>query len=77
MRTLALPPGARVPVDAEEWYGAIGVVTRGRVQLELRDGRPGPVLGRNACFWVRGTGVRALRNPGQSPARVRIATPPN
>jgi hypothetical protein len=66
-------------VDAEEWYDAIGVgvVTRGRVQLELRHGRPGSVLGRDACLWVRGTGVRAVRNPGQSPAGVRIATPPN
>jgi hypothetical protein len=41
---------------------AFGVVTRGRVQLELRDGEPGPVLGRDAGFWLRGTGVRALWN---------------
>ncbi|WP_245828488.1 DUF6069 family protein [Micromonospora avicenniae] len=42
----------------------MGVVTRGQVQLELRDGEPGPVLERGAGFWLRGTGVRALRNPG-------------
>lgn len=45
------------------------------VQLELHDGEPGPVLGRDAGFWLRGTGVRALRNPGRRTARVRIVTP--
>ncbi|MEU4290223.1 DUF6069 family protein [Kribbella sp. NPDC026596] len=45
------------------------------MQLELRDGEPGPVLGRDAGFWLRGTGVRALRNPGRCTARVRIVTP--
>ena len=61
---------------AGEWRDAFGVVTRGRVQLELRDGEPGPVLGRDAGFWLRDTGVRALRNPGRRTARVRIVTPP-
>ena len=75
MWTLALRDGARVAVDAAEWYDAFGVVTSGRVQLELRDGEPGPVLGPDAGFWLRGTGVRALRNPGRSTARVRIVTP--
>ncbi|WP_433469827.1 DUF6069 family protein [Spirillospora sp. CA-128828] len=75
MRTLALRGGARVAVVAAEWCDAFGVVTRGRVQLELRDGEPGPVLGRDAGFWLRGTGVRALRNPGRRTARVRIITP--
>ncbi|MEU1812854.1 DUF6069 family protein [Micromonospora aurantiaca (nom. illeg.)] len=74
-RTLALPGGARVPVVAAQWRQAYGVVTRGRVQLELRDGTPGPVLGRDAGFWLRGTGVRALRNPGRRTATVRILTP--
>jgi hypothetical protein len=73
--TLALRGGARVAVVAAEWCDAFGVVTRGRVQLELRDGEPGPVLGRDAGFWLRGTGVRALRNPGRRTARVRIVTP--
>ena len=58
MRTLALRGGERVAVVAEEWCGVFGVVTRGRVQLELRDGEPGPVLGHDAGFWFRGTGVR-------------------
>lgn len=75
MWTLALRGGARVAVVAAQWCDAFGVVTRGRVQLELRDGEPGPVLGRDAGFWLRGTGVRALRNPGRSTARVRIVTP--
>ncbi|MFD3310626.1 hypothetical protein [Streptomyces sp. NPDC058694] len=75
MRTLTLRGGARVAVVEAEWYDAFGVVTRGRVQLELRDGEPGPVLGRNAGFWLRGTGVRALRNPGRRTATVRIVTP--
>jgi hypothetical protein len=75
VRTLALRGGARVAVVAAEWCDAFGVVTRGRVQLELRDGEPGPVLGRDAGFWLRGTGVRALRNPGRRTARVRIVTP--
>ncbi|NKZ02503.1 DUF6069 family protein [Actinomadura latina] len=75
MRTLALRGGARVAVDADEWHDAFGVVTRGRVQLELRGGEPGPVLGRDAGFWLRGTGVRALRNPGRRTATVRMITP--
>ena len=75
MRTLALRGGARVAVVTAEWRDAFGVVTRGRVQLELRDGEPGPVLGRDAGFWLRGTGVRALRNPGRRTARVRVVTP--
>ncbi|MEU9397850.1 hypothetical protein AB0D86_48770 [Streptomyces sp. NPDC048324] len=60
MRTLALRGGARI---AAEWSDAFSVVTRERVQLKLRDGEPGPVLGRDAEFWLRGTGARALRNP--------------
>lgn len=75
MRTLALRGGARVAVVVAEWCDAFGVVTRGQVQLEPRDGEPGPVLGRDAAFWLRGTGVRALRNPGRRTARVRIVTP--
>lgn len=70
MWTLALRGGGRVAVVAAEWCDAFGVVTHGRVQLELRDGEPGPVLGRDAGFWLRGTGVRALRNPGRRTARV-------
>ena len=50
MWALALRGGARVAVVAAEWCDAFGVVTRGRVQLELRDGEPGPVLGRDAGF---------------------------
>jgi hypothetical protein len=73
--TLALPGGARVAVNAAQWYDAFGVVTSGRVQLELRDGEPGPVLERDAGFWLRDTGVRALRNPGRFIAKVRIVTP--
>jgi hypothetical protein len=45
------------------------------VQLELRDGEPGPVLGRDAGFWLRGTGIRALPNPGRPTATARIVTP--
>ncbi|MGY0232241.1 DUF6069 family protein [Longispora urticae] len=75
MRTLTLRGGARVAVDAAEWRDAFGVVTRGRVQLELRDGGPGPVLGTDAGFWLRGTGVRALRNPDRRTARVRVVSP--
>ncbi|WP_238015445.1 hypothetical protein KZZ52_44730 [Dactylosporangium sp. AC04546] len=75
MWTLALRGGERVAVVAAQWRDAFAVVTRGRVQLELRDGEPGPVLGRDAGFWLRGTGVRALRNPGRRTATVRIVTP--
>ena len=66
MWTLALRGGARVAVVAAEWCDAFGVVTRGRVQLELRDGEPGPVLGRDAGFWLRDTGVRAPAEPRPS-----------
>jgi hypothetical protein len=64
--TLAMRGGARVAVVAAQWREVFGVLTGGRVQLELRDGEPGPVLGRDAGFWLGGTGVRALRNPGRS-----------
>jgi hypothetical protein len=73
--TLAPGGGVRVVVVAAQWREVFGVVTGGRVQLELRDGEPGPVLGRDAGFWLFGTGVRALGNPGRSTARVRILTP--
>jgi hypothetical protein len=73
--TLALRGGARGAVVAAECCDAFGVVTRGRVQLELRGGESGPVLGRDAGFWLRGTGVRALRNPGRHRARVGIVIP--
>ncbi|MEV2255229.1 hypothetical protein AB0I94_32440 [Streptomyces sp. NPDC050147] len=76
MQTLALRAGARIAVIAEEWHNAFCIVTQGRVQLELRDGEPGPVLGHDAAFWLRGTGVRALHNPDPRTARVRIITPP-
>ncbi|MFG2369246.1 hypothetical protein ACGFY3_48010 [Streptomyces mirabilis] len=75
MWTLTLRGGARVAVVAAEWHDAFGVVTRGRLQLELHDGEPGPVLGRDAGFWLRGTGVRALHNPGRRTARVHIVIP--
>ncbi|MEU5931720.1 hypothetical protein [Micromonospora sp. NPDC047187] len=75
MWTLTLRGGARAAVVTAEWYDAFGVITSGRVQLELRDGEPGPVLGRDAGFWLRGTGVRALRNPGRRTARARVFTP--
>lgn len=75
MWTLALRGGERVTVVPGEWSDVFGVVTRGRVQLELRDGEPGPVLGRDASFWLRGTGVRALRNPDRRPARVGFVKP--
>jgi hypothetical protein len=74
VRTLVLRGGERIAVVAAEWRDAFGVVTRGRVQLELRDGEPGPVLRRDAGFWLRGTGVRALRNPGRRTATVRVVT---
>ncbi|MEV4642184.1 hypothetical protein AB0J80_33025 [Actinoplanes sp. NPDC049548] len=74
MWTLTLRGGGRVAVLPAQWYDAFAVVVRGRVQLELRDGGPGPVLGRHAGFWLRGTGVRALRNPGRRTAQVRIIT---
>jgi hypothetical protein len=61
-------------VVAAEWCDAFGVVTRGQVQLELRNGDLGPVLGRDAGFWLRGTGVRALQNPGRRTAMVRVVT---
>lgn len=75
MWTLTLRGGARVAVVAAEWCDAFGVVIRGRIQLELGDGEPGPALGCDAGFWLRGTGVRALRNPGRRTAEVRIVTP--
>lgn len=75
MRTLALRGGERAPVFSSEWHDAFGVVTRGRVQLELRGGEPGPILGTDAGFWLRDTGVRALRNPDRAIAAVRIFTP--
>lgn len=75
MRSLALPGGARVPVDPAAWDDALGVVTSGRVQLERRDGEPGPLLLCGATFWLRGTGVRTLRNPDSTTATVLVVTP--
>ena len=72
MRTLALHGGARVAVVKDEWPDAFGFVSRGRLQLELRDGEPGPVPGRDAGFWLRGAGPRVLMNPGRGTATVHI-----
>ncbi|HET6354268.1 hypothetical protein [Streptomyces sp.] len=66
MWTLALRGGARVAVVAAEWCDAFGVAIRGLVRLELRDGEPGPVLGRDAGFRLRGTGVRRPAKPRPS-----------
>lgn len=74
MRTLALRGGARIPIDPADWSDALFVITRGRILLERSDGTPGPVLGRDAAFWLRDTGVRAFRNPGACAATVRILT---
>ncbi|KUJ34482.1 hypothetical protein ADL25_40780 [Streptomyces sp. NRRL F-5122] len=68
---------ARAAVVAAEWCDALGVVTRGRMQVEPHDGEPGPDLGRDAGFRLRGTGVHALRNAGHRTARVRMVTPRN
>jgi hypothetical protein len=61
-------------VVAAEWRDAFGVVTRGRVQLKLRDGEPGSVLGRDAGFWLRDTGVAPYATPAV--ARRRCASSP-
>ncbi|MEU4478989.1 hypothetical protein AB0F68_13105 [Micromonospora sp. NPDC023966] len=74
MRTLALGAGERSAVVAAEWRDAFDVVTRGRVQLELRDGQSGSVLGRAAGFWLRGIGVAARATPAV--ARRRCASSP-
>jgi hypothetical protein len=66
--TLALRGGARV---AAQWCDAFGVVTRGRVQLELRDSEPG--LSSDA---TPGSGSAAPASaPCGTPARVHIVTP--
>ncbi|MDW5327031.1 hypothetical protein [Plantactinospora sp. KLBMP9567] len=67
--------GLTAPSIRAEWCDAFGAVTRGQVPLELRAGEPGPVLGRDAGFWLRGAGVRVLRNPDRRTARVRIVAP--
>ncbi|MFI6875499.1 hypothetical protein ACIBL6_18860 [Streptomyces sp. NPDC050400] len=77
MQTLTLRGGARVAVVAAAWNDAFAIVTRGRVQLELRDGESGPLLGTGAGFWLCGTGVRALRNPDRRTTTVCIITPPD
>jgi len=70
VRTLALRGGARVAVVAAEWCDAFGVVTRGRVQLELRDGKPGRPTARVRIVTPRVTTrhlpvpVRQLPNDG-------------
>jgi hypothetical protein len=53
-------------VVAAQWCDAFGVVTHGRVQLELRDGEPGPVLECDAGFWLRGTGFPRPAQPRPS-----------
>ncbi|WP_433308944.1 hypothetical protein ACQP0U_19235 [Micromonospora sp. CA-269861] len=71
MWTLTLPGGARAAVAATDWYDAFGVVTSGRVQLELRDGEAGPVLGRDAGFWLPGNrGVLVGATPRLHGSRV-------
>ncbi|MFE7708076.1 hypothetical protein ACFU6I_20280 [Streptomyces sp. NPDC057486] len=80
MRTLTLCGGARVAVIAAQWCDAFGVVTCGRVQLELRDGEPGPVLVPLIEVEARATAARRIREakggtstPSPSPARPSTA----
>ena len=75
MRTLALRGGERVAVVAAEWYDAFGVVTRGRVQLELRDGEPGPVLGRGATASPGRSSDAAPGSGSAAPASAPCGTP--
>ena len=75
MWTLALRGGARVAVVAAEWCDAFGVVTRGRVQLELRDGEPGPVLGRGATASPGRSSDAAPGSGSAAPASAPCGTP--
>ena len=73
MWTLALRGDARVAVVAAvavEWCDVFDVVTRGRVQLELRNGKPRPFHGKGAHRHAHGhdrhlpVPVRQLPNDG-------------
>jgi hypothetical protein len=63
-----LAPGAARTYDPGEWAGALVVLARGRVELEVRDGGDRVVLSRGAIFWLDGLPLRALHNRGEEDA---------
>jgi hypothetical protein len=67
VRRVAVAPGAARAYDKADWYGALVVVARGRIELE---GLSGSRVGfeRGAVPWLVGLPLRALHNHGREPA---------
>jgi hypothetical protein len=67
LRVVVIPPGCTHPFDPGHWRGALIVVERGTIELELRSGR------RLACAQgyigtLSGLRLRALHNRGDRTA---------
>jgi hypothetical protein len=64
---VTVPPGGRRAHDDAEWRGALVVITQGEIELEMTDDTSCR-LARGAVLWLTGLSLRALRNPGATPA---------
>ena len=69
LRVVTVPPGGERPFDAAEWRGALVLVEAGTIELDCLGGSR-ERFGHGDVLWLDGLPVRALRNPGQAPARL-------
>ena len=67
LHLLVLPPGCTHPFDPGQWRGALIVVERGAIELELRSGRRVP-WPQSYIGTLSGLTLIALHNPGGRPA---------
>jgi hypothetical protein len=67
LRLVTLPAGRAGRYDPAEWRDALVVVARGAVELRLLDGRRRR-FERGSVLCLDGLPLRALVNPGRSPA---------
>ena len=67
LRVVELPPGGERAYDGAEWHDALVVVERGEIELDCRGGSR-PRFAGGAVLWLGGLPVRALQNPGPTPA---------
>ena len=69
LHVVVIPPGATHPYDRDQWRGALIVVERGAIELELRSGRRLPCT-QGYIGTLSGMSLVALHNAGDRPAVV-------
>jgi hypothetical protein len=67
LRLVVIPPGCTHPFDPGHWRGALIVVERGTIELELDSGRRFPCA-QGYIGTLSGLSLRALHNTGERTA---------